>query len=163
MNDISSYADTNLNQDSSLNIPDERINPEDYTKAELIEKIKNLIEENNKNSIVIIQQQKYIKNLEILAFSGKVRKPAQTKALPQKEKVVKVISHSQLATSSAPNNKLKKILSLSIQKTILFGGKFIKNVTIKKKLKKLSKNPYAYFADSKCKFLRPLRNLFERP
>lgn len=162
MNDINNHADTISNQDSSLNRQDERISPEDYTKAELIEKIKNLIEENNKNSIIIIQQQKYIKNLEILAFSGKVRKPAQTKALPQKEKVVKVISHSQLATSSAPN-KLKRILSLSMQKTILFGGKFIKNAIIKKKLKKLSKNPYAYFADSKCKYLRPLRNLFERP
>lgn len=136
------------------------------SNAELVKKIAILVEKNNQKDILIVQLQRRIKNLEIALFSGGVPPSSPAKPLPKKAKPapVKVAPQPRLqVTPPAPKNKLKKILSHSLQKSILFGGKFIKNAAFKKKLRKLSRNPYSYFADSKCKFLRPLRNLFERP
>lgn len=148
-----------LNNNNGLSITNE-----DYIKI-----IEHLIDDNNKKNILIINLQRRINNLETQLFSASVPPPS-TSNTPKTIKPKKKPLKKHQAPSPQPNSvvirkpgKLKVLFARTLQGATLFGGRFIKNEIAKKKLKKLSRNPYAYFADSKHKFLRPLRNLFEQP
>lgn len=137
------------------------------SNEEYIKIIESLIEDNNKKNILIINLEKRIADLETKLFSASVPAPSKDNTpktvAPKKKPVKRQAPTSQPSSIIRKPGRLKVFLAQTLQGAVLFGGRFVKNETTQKKIKKLSRNPYAYFADSKCKFLRPLRNLFEKP
>ena len=137
------------------------------SNEEYIKIIESLIEDNNKKNILIINLEKRIADLETKLFSASVPAPSKDNTpktvAPKKKPVKRQAPTSQPSSIIRKPGRLKVFLAQTLQGAVLFGGRFVKNETTQNKIKKLSRNPYAYFADSKCKFLRPLRNLFEKP